>query len=63
MCFDVNRTFGYSATSKKSADRRCLSRAALPVSALAASIVSSISEPGRPTMYTPSKQRKRPRTV
>ena len=45
---EVNRTCGCSSTSKKSADRRCLSRAEMPVSTLAASIVSSISGAGRP---------------
>jgi hypothetical protein len=63
MCFDVHRTCGCSATPKKSADRRCSSRVALPVSKLAASIVSWISEPASPTTYEPSKRRKRPRTV
>ena len=60
---DVNRTCGCSATSKKSAARRCLSRAEMPVSTLAASIVSSISWPAGPTTYEPSNPRKRPRTV
>ena len=45
---DVNRTCGCSSTSKKSADRRCLSRAEMPVSTLTASIVSSISGPATP---------------
>ena len=60
---DLNRTTGCRATKKKSGDRRCSSRLATPVSMLAASIVSSISEPPGPTMYAPSKLRKRPRTV
>ena len=62
-CVDVNRTCGCSSTSKKSADRRCLSRTELPVSTLPASIVSSISGPAGPRKYTPSNRRKRPRTV
>ena len=40
---DAKRTRGCSSTAKKSDERRCLSRLVLPVSRLAASIVSSIA--------------------
>jgi hypothetical protein len=45
---------------KKSGERRCSSRFALPVSMLSASIVSSIVVPSRPTSYEPENRSKRP---
>src|SRR5690242_4598561 len=60
---DVNRSSGCSRVSKKSGERRCLSRVRLPVSRLTGSTVSSIVAPSGPVSYAPSNRSKRPCTV
>jgi hypothetical protein len=48
--FAVKRTCGCGSKSKKSLERRCLSRLGFPVSRLPASMISSTARPSGPTV-------------